>query len=206
MIGFYNRSVILTYISLVSSVIGIAFAMEERFLISLLCILISGCCDMFDGRIARKMTGRTDDEKSFGIQIDSLCDLICFTVLPAIIAYNLGGNKILAVASGAALILCGVIRLGFFNVMAINEANTNSNGEHIYHGLPVTATALIVPFLFIFRNLFGELFPLFFSLGLLVVSLLYILNFTIVKPGKRGLIILGLLGTVLGAAAVITNI
>ena len=38
---------------------------------------ISGLTDCFDGKIARRKTDRTDDEKCFGIQIDSLCDMVC---------------------------------------------------------------------------------------------------------------------------------
>ena len=38
---------------------------------AVLCLALSGLCDMFDGKIARRKTDRTDDEKCFGIQIDS---------------------------------------------------------------------------------------------------------------------------------------
>ena len=76
MIGFYNYSVILTYISLLSSVFGMTQAIHGRFKAAVFCLALSGLCDMFDGKIARSMKNRTEDEKSFGIQIE-LCHTAC---------------------------------------------------------------------------------------------------------------------------------
>ena len=59
MIGFYNYSVILTYIGLVSSVFGITQVFENHMSIAFLCLLLSGICDLFDGKIARSMKNRT---------------------------------------------------------------------------------------------------------------------------------------------------
>ena len=85
MIGFYNYTVILTYISLLSSVFGMTQAIHGHFKTAIFCLALSGLCDMFDGKIARTKKDRTDDEKSFGIQIDSLCDVVCFGAFPALI-------------------------------------------------------------------------------------------------------------------------
>ena len=51
MIGFYNYSVILTYIGLVSSVFGITQVFENHMSIAFLCLLLSGICDLFDASI-----------------------------------------------------------------------------------------------------------------------------------------------------------
>ena len=63
MIGFYNYSVILTYIGLVSSVFGITQVFENHMSIAFLCLLLSGICDLFDGKIARSMKNRTEHER-----------------------------------------------------------------------------------------------------------------------------------------------
>ena len=69
MIGFYNYTVILTYIGLASSLTGIFLAMHgQHITAAIVALMISGLCDMFDGKIARTRQ-RTDDEKKFGIQI-----------------------------------------------------------------------------------------------------------------------------------------
>lgn len=74
-IGYYNYTVILTYISLFCSIAGMLFTVNGWYKMAVLCLALSGLCDMFDGKIARRKTDRTDDEKCFGIQIDSLCDI-----------------------------------------------------------------------------------------------------------------------------------
>ena len=84
-LGIYDYTVILTYISLGISVFGITRALEGDFKVAIFCLALSGLCDMFDGKIARTKKNRTDDEKNFGIQIDSLCDVVCFGIFPAMI-------------------------------------------------------------------------------------------------------------------------
>ena len=88
MIGFYDYTVILTYLSLLSAVTGIGLAVAHHPLLAILCLMFSGLCDMFDGKVARSKKDRTDDEKAFGIQIDSLCDLFCFGAFPAFLTYG----------------------------------------------------------------------------------------------------------------------
>ena len=85
LIGFYDYTVILTYLSLISSVFGMTQAIHEDYKTAIFCLAFSGVCDAFDGRVARSKKNRTADEKSFGIQLDSLCDVIWFGVFPELI-------------------------------------------------------------------------------------------------------------------------
>ena len=87
MLGFYNYTVILTYFGVLTGFTGITCVLAENRSGALTCLLIAGLCDMFDGKIASTMT-RTGREKRFGIQIDSLNDLICFGLLPALIVIH----------------------------------------------------------------------------------------------------------------------
>jgi phosphatidylserine synthase len=93
MLGFYNYTVILTYVSLLISSIGIYLAAAGHPFYALCCLLASGICDMFDGKIARTRKKSTAEEKRFGIQIDSLCDVICFGVLPSAIGVSLVASQ-----------------------------------------------------------------------------------------------------------------
>lgn len=63
MIGFYNASVILTYLGVVSAVFGMSQAFNGNFKIAILCLMISGLTDMYDGTIA-KMIKRSEDARS----------------------------------------------------------------------------------------------------------------------------------------------
>ena len=75
MIGVYDYTVLATYLSLAFGVSGILAAMNGSPYSALLCLMVSGLLDAFDGRIARTKKNRTEQEKRFGIQIDSLNDV-----------------------------------------------------------------------------------------------------------------------------------
>ena len=111
MIGFYDYTVILTYLSLLSAVTGIGLAVARHPLLAILCLMFSGLCDMFDGRVARTKKNRTAEQKGFGIQIDSLCDIVAFGILPAVITIVVCGSVWYAVLIAALYVLAGLIRM-----------------------------------------------------------------------------------------------
>ncbi|MFR6664827.1 MAG: CDP-alcohol phosphatidyltransferase family protein [Thomasclavelia spiroformis] len=94
MIGYYSYTVILTYLSLVFAMAGIHLSFNGMYQWAFICLIMCGICDAFDGMVARSKKNRTDEEKRFGIQIDSLCDLVAFGVFPAILGYNVGLSSI----------------------------------------------------------------------------------------------------------------
>ena len=68
-VGFWNVSVILTYIELCVAVGSICAAADGKIWPAVIGLALCGLCDMFDGKIARA-TKRTKDAEVFGIQID----------------------------------------------------------------------------------------------------------------------------------------
>ena len=132
MIGFYDYTVIMTYISVVSSMIGIFCAMTDRIATAVCCLAFSGLCDMFDGKIARTKKNRTDEEKCFGIQIDSLADIVCFGILPIILGFKLGMYHVYGVAILLFYGLAGLIRLAYFNVMEAKRQSETSENRKYY--------------------------------------------------------------------------
>lgn len=148
-IGFYNYTVILTYLSLISSAIGMKLAYERKFGVAICCLVLSGICDMFDGVVARSKKDRTEDEKNFGIQLDSLCDIVCFGVFPAVFLYFSGVNTFFGIAALLFYLLCAVIRLAFFNVLETKRQISESGCAKSYRGLPVTSIAIILPFFYL---------------------------------------------------------
>lgn len=113
MLGVYDYTVVLTYISLMISIGGMMFAVNGHLHLGVMCLAISGLCDMFDGKIARTKKNRTEDEKRFGIQIDSLSDIVCFGVAPAVLCYCFGMRGIVGVAILMFYVLAGLIRLAW---------------------------------------------------------------------------------------------
>lgn len=146
-IGFYDYTVILTYLSLASAILGIFQASKGNLLVAVLCVIFSGCCDMFDGIVARSKKDRTQDQKNFGIQIDSLVDVIAFGVTPAMIFYFSGVKSAFGVAILICYVACGVIRLGFFNVLETKrQADPNEVAcLDAFRGMPITFSAIITP-------------------------------------------------------------
>ena len=144
MLGIYNYTVILTYIGLLSGFTGITCAMNGNLREALICLMISGVCDMFDGKIASTME-RTKREKRFGVQIDSLSDLVCFGVLPAVIVLSVTGGRGLSGCIPALYVLCALIRLAWFNVDEEERQDREGGRRSVYLGLPVTTAALIFP-------------------------------------------------------------
>ncbi len=183
MIGFYNYTVVLTFISLISAVFGMAQAMDGHFRIAIVCLAISGLCDTFDGKIARTKKDRTQEEKLYGIQLDSLCDVVCFGIFPAMICYLMGLNGILSMLAIGYYCICGVIRLGFFNVLETNRQTGCACGEKVYHGLPITSISVILPLTFLLSFVVSDqVFRIILLVMLIAVATLFVVDFRIKKP------------------------
>lgn len=201
MIGYYNYTVILTYMSLVSSVLGMFFAMGMSGNVNpeyaIICLMISGLCDMFDGKVARTKKNRSESEKQFGIQIDSLCDAVCFGVLPSVIGYSVGMKSWCDVPVLVMFPLCAVIRLAYFNVAEEERQKQTSDVRKVYEGLPVTSVALILPLLYSFHKDIGsEWFPTVYGGALLIIAVAFITRFKVKKPTMKTMITFIVVGAV----------
>ena len=185
-IGVYDYTVILTYISLISSIFGMTQAIHGDYKMAIFCLAFSGACDAFDGRIARTKKNRTEDEKNFGIQLDSLCDVICFGVFPAMICYLLGVRGTIGLPIVFFYCLCAVIRLAFFNVLEGNRQKTEGGCNKTYRGLPVTSISCILPMAFWLQFLMSDMaFLVLLHILLALVGFLFILDFPLKKPGLK---------------------
>lgn len=205
MIGFYNYTVILTYVGLWSATLGIYLSIRGQFLYAVFCLIVSGICDMFDGMVARSHKTRSEQAKAFGIQIDSLCDLVCFGVFPGIFNilytdYYCSKYTGVSLAISALFILCAVIRLGYFNVMEIERQKTTTEVRKYYQGLPVTMIAAFLPISFIFREIIGQdIYGIILNVIIFVVAVMFVLNIKIPKAHKKGVMVMSVM-----ALAVIT--
>lgn len=194
MIGFYNYTVILTYIGMISGFVGISFAAAGELKAALICLVIAGFCDMFDGKIASTMK-RTTSEKRFGIQIDSLSDLICFGALPAMIMCSCAAfSRPICIGIGALYLLCALIRLAWFNVDEEERQGKEDGCRHTYLGLPVTSSALIVPFAFGISCYFELPTQYIAPAVLALVAVAFLTPFKLKKPGNLGKVIMMLIG------------
>ena len=208
---FYDYTVILTYLSLMSGTIGIMLCLNGMGhpYLGMFFLLFSGLCDTFDGKVARSKKDRTTQMKKFGIQIDSLSDLIAFGMLPACIGiamlrytmcipdlsgvtryllthYTLQTQIVLSLIA-VLYVLAAMIRLAYFNVMEEEDQNRDETGAKIYTGLPVTSAALIFPAVLLIHMLIrADLTFLYFGV-MLITGGLFISKIQIKKPQNKGI-------------------
>lgn len=191
MIGFYNYTVILTYMSLISAITGMTFAHAGVFGAAIFCLALSGFFDMFDGKVARRKKDRTDDEKLFGIQLDSLCDVVAFGAFPAYLCYCMGVQGRLGFLAIVFYAICGVIRLAYFNVIETNNFFSEEEHEKVYYGLPITSAAVIFPLVYLLRGIFtASAYNAILTVLLFGVGMLFISNFKLRKPSNKLLLLI----------------
>ena len=195
MLGYYNYTVLLTYAGMLTSLGGILFASSGSMTKALLCLMISGFCDMFDGRVASTME-RTKKEKSFGIQIDSLSDLICFGVFPSAIVHALAPNSMVTSCVCGLYVLCALIRLAYFNVEEAERQSQTDTPREAYLGLPVTTAALILPLVVLLSGIIHVSAATILPGVLLVMAVAFITPFRLRKPKLRGKLLMLLGGAV----------
>ena len=204
MIGVYDYTVLATYLSLAFGVSGILAAMNGSPYSALLCLMVSGLLDAFDGRIARTKKNRTEQEKRFGIQIDSLNDHECFGVLPAAIGWSMDCDRLWFLATMSFFALCALIRLAYFNVTEEERQNQMSEHRAYYLGVPVTASAVLAPLFYLLSLHFSLNCAVVYALGLFLLGVRYITPIRVKKPQLRGVALLSVFG--LGEFAVLLRV
>jgi CDP-diacylglycerol--serine O-phosphatidyltransferase len=201
MIGFFDYTVWLTYASLLSAGAGILVSLDGdgHPYWGTFFLLFCGLCDAFDGKVARTKKDRTETHQKFGIQIDSLSDLVAFGVLPVCIGMamvrrsNLMDIKPLIgyCLAGVMLIylLAAMIRLAYFNVAEEERQKKEKGVRRTYEGLPVTSAALIFPTVMLFQFISKriDITPVYFGVALLT-GVLFLSRIRIGKPGLRGIL------------------
>lgn len=193
MIGFYDYTVIATYLATIFGVTGICRAADGGVLAAVFCLLMAGLLDTFDGRIARTKKNRTASEKRFGVQIDSLNDMICFGVLPAVIGYRTGGTTALwFIATLCFFVLAGLIRLAYFNVQ--EEERTDGSARVYYLGFPITSATLVIPLLYLLSQVFPAASPVIFGLGMFITGILFLAPVQIRKAQLKAIIVFAIIG------------
>ena len=218
MIGYYNYTVILTYMSLVSAGLGIIVSLMGggHPYIGTFFLLFCGFCDAFDGEVARRKKDRTEDECNFGVQIDSLSDLVAFGMLPACIGISMvwqipdfycvprlrtGDWKdfvvpLLCFLVSCMYILMAMIRLAYFNVQEAKRQKEEGGKRKSYTGLPVTAAALVFPFIMLMQFLTKPDITVAYYCIMVIVGALFVSKIKVTKPSLNGVLLLVGIGVV----------
>ena len=219
MIGYFDYTVVLTYLSLLSATTGIIVSLSGSGhpYLGMFFLLFCGLCDAFDGKVARTKKNRTEMEKSFGIQIDSLSDLVAFGVLPACIGAamirvsptlfpiccnNFGNWYCIAIRFTAYAILvlytlAALIRLAYFNVTEEERQKKEKNkARKSYTGLPVTSSSLIFPAVMLLQYIIPIDITIVYFIVVIITGISFLLKFEIKKPKLKGILLMVLIGAI----------
>ncbi len=132
--GIYLLPNLITAASLFFGLLSLKYSIDgrinhtmEEFVFAAYAILAAAVCDALDGSVARL----THTQSSFGVQLDSLCDLVSFGVAPSLLMYNFALHNLSQLGFCVCFIYaaCGALRLARFNVQtSLGRANGNFTG------------------------------------------------------------------------------
>lgn len=198
-IGYYNMANFITLTGMTSAIGGIFLAYTGHYKLAVMAVLLAGLCDMFDGRVARHV--RREDRKTsmFGIQIDTVSDMVSFGISPAVIAYIYGLNKWYDIVILMLYACCGAIRLAYFNTQAITE--TEDLNLKQFTGVPIPVICFVLPPLTLLMTFISPgIMTWVMRAAYLLLGIAFIINIKIKKLGLLTslIIIILMLGVVAG--------
>jgi CDP-diacylglycerol--serine O-phosphatidyltransferase len=145
--GVYILPNLLTTACLLCGFYSVIASLRGDFLIAAIAIMAANVFDVLDGRVARV----THTTSQFGIQYDSLSDLVAFGVAPALLVYcwALAPWGTVGWLAAALYVTCGALRLARFNVQVGNVEKRH------FIGLPTPAAAEVIASTVILYYFFG---------------------------------------------------
>jgi CDP-diacylglycerol--serine O-phosphatidyltransferase len=105
--------------------------------------------DWADGLIARRMKGRTGDDRIFGGQLDVLIDIVSYGVTPAILLLSYGKFDLIFLPGAFLMLAASALRLSYFSTFGLADGSK-------YTGLALDNNSLILVFIFLFEGLFSQ--------------------------------------------------
>ena len=194
-IGAYNPACLVSLWGLVAAIGAITLAAAGRIEFALSCLVLAGLADLFDGLVARRLQ-RSDYEKEFGVQLDTVVDVVSFVLAPFAVAFGAGLRSPAALGAMALFAVAGAVRLAHFNTLSAQGADQSTH----HRGLPVTYTALIFPVLFILRDAVPEAaFKVVLGVAFPLIAVAFVMDRPVRKPRGVFYVLFPVLGMVLVA-------
>jgi CDP-diacylglycerol--serine O-phosphatidyltransferase len=124
----------ITSMNLLCGVMGVIFAFNGRPDVAFCMMLAAAVFDFLDGLAARALDAYSDTGK----ELDSLCDVVSFGVLPALMLH-----RTMAGLSGAGIFSCLPLVLAVFSALRLAKFNVDERQHASFLGLPTPAAAMI---------------------------------------------------------------
>jgi len=149
---------------LLCTVLAIYYAILGLFPAAMIGLIWAVFFDWSDGIIARRLQGRSDKQREFGGQLDSLIDIVSFSICPAIILLSYGHFSPWFLPGAFIIVATGVLRLSYFNVFGLVEKST-------YIGLALDNNVIILVFAFLFNGIISQtVFSVFLYILLMLLA------------------------------------
>jgi CDP-diacylglycerol--serine O-phosphatidyltransferase len=158
-----------TALSAFLGVMSIIASSQGKFEKAFIYIILSLIADGLDGRVARL----TNTTSKFGVEFDSLADIVAFGVAPAMMLFfAIGHNygRFGALVSGLFVVF-GAIRLARFNV------TTTINDPRFFIGLPIPTAAMVLSSWIMLDIKYKSNFDILILIGAIILSILMVSNF-----------------------------
>ena len=178
MLHFFDLANAISLVALLSAAACSWFSISGRPAYGIIALIVSGLADLVDGQVARRLP-RTDEQKQFGRNMDSLVDACSFGLAPVALLYAIGLNQWFDLALLGLFLCCAVWRLAYFDTVGMETASS----ARYFIGLPTTYVALVLPLVFL--TVFASTFWLYLSLRVatLVLALAMVSPLRCRKPG-----------------------
>jgi len=147
---------------LLCALLGIYFAVLKNFPAAIIGMIWAVLFDWGDGIIARKIKGRTNEQKDYGAQLDSLIDMVSFGICPAVFLLSYGEFSAWFLPGAFVIVATSAIRLSYFNIFGLVNSTT-------YKGLALDNNVILFAFVFLFEPFFS---PAFFSILLYIMFMI----------------------------------
>jgi len=184
--GVFLLPVTITSLGLLSGFYSIVSSINGHFEVAAIMIAVAFVCDGLDGRVAR--ASRTSSE--FGVEYDSLSDVVAFGVAPACLAYSWALKPLngIGIVIAGMFVVCGALRLARFNIQ------TDTVDKNRFVGLPIPGAAAMIAGTALSysyfelaspRALTTAMAPITLALGLLMISRVPYPSFKTITVHKR---------------------
>jgi len=133
---------------LACSVLAIYFSITGLYAAAMIGMIWAVAFDWADGLIARRMKGRSGNDRVFGGQLDVLIDIVSYGVTPAILLLSYGNFDIIYLPGAFLMLAASALRLSYFTTFGLA-------GGVKYTGLALDNNNIILVFIFLFEGIFS---------------------------------------------------
>jgi CDP-diacylglycerol--serine O-phosphatidyltransferase len=160
---------------LACTILAIYFSIIGLYYAAMIGMIWAVAFDWADGLIARRTKGRTDNDKTFGIQLDALIDIVNYGVAPAVLLLSFGKFDPIFLPGAFLIVAASAIRLSYFNTFGLS-------GESKYTGLALDNNNIALVFIFLFQSFFSD--GVFSAILYFSALVLAVLNVSQIKTPK----------------------